>query len=117
MRTLKILTRSLFLSYFLSALLLAALAFALFRLRLSPAQVSWAVYGVYGGSCFLGGLLAGKGLRSRKFFWGLLSGILYFLLLALMSFLMNRELGSDTGRLTAVLGICAAAGTLGGMLS
>ncbi len=117
MRTIKILTRSLFLSYLLSALLLTILAFALFRLKLSPSRVSAGVYAIYGISCFLGGVLAGKGLRSRKFFWGLLSGLLYFILLALMSFLLCKGLAEDTRMLTSVLGICAGCGTIGGMVS
>lgn len=116
MHTLKTLTRSLFLSYLLSALLLTALAFGLFRLKLSPARVSAAVYAIYAISCFLGGLLAGKGLKTRRFFWGLLSGLLYFLLLAVMSVLLNNGLGSDTQKLATVLGICAVSGMIGGMI-
>ncbi len=117
MRTIKYLTRSLFFSYLLSALLLTALAFALFRLKLTPSKVAAGVYVIYAVSCFLGGLMAGAGLRSRKFFWGLLSGLLYFLLLTLMSFLFNKGLGNDTAALTKVLGICAVSGTIGGMIS
>ena len=89
MRTTKILTRSLLISYLLSALLLTLLAFGLYRLKLSPARVSAGIYGIYGISCFIGGMLAGKGLPNRRFFWGLLSGLLYFLVLALMSFLLH----------------------------
>ncbi|MDO4329311.1 MAG: TIGR04086 family membrane protein [Lachnospiraceae bacterium] len=117
MRTIKYLTRSLFFSYLLSALLLTALAFGLFQLKLAPSRVAAGVYGIYAVSCFLGGLLAGKGLKSRKFFWGLLIGLLYFLLLALMSFLFNKGLRNDTAALTRVLGICAVSGTVGGMIS
>lgn len=115
MRTLKMLTRSLFLSYLLSALLLTALAFGLFRLKLSPSRVSGAVYGIYALSCFLGGLMAGKGIRNRRFFWGLVSGLLYFLILAAMSVLLNSGLGGDTEKLITVLAICAVSGMVGGM--
>lgn len=116
MRTLKILTRSLLISYLLSALLLTITAFALFQFKLAPSRVSVAVYGIYALSCFLGGLLAGKGIKSRKFFWGLVSGLLYFLLLVLMSILLNNGLGNDTEKLSTVLGICAICGMVGGML-
>ena len=54
MRTTKILTRSLLISYLLSALLLTLLAFGLYRLKLSPARVSAGIYGIYGISCFIG---------------------------------------------------------------
>ncbi len=117
MRTMKILTRSLLISYLISTLLLTILAFALFQMKLSPSRVAAAVYGIYGISCFLGGLLAGKAIRTRRFFWGLLSGLLYFLLLAVMSFLLHKNLGSDTRALTTILSICAVCATFGGMIS
>ena len=117
MRTIKILTRSLLFSYLLSALLLTLLAFGLFRFKLAPSRVASAVYGVYALSCFLGGLLAGKGISDRRFFWGLLAGLLYSLLLALMSFLFNQGVEGDTKSMTIVMGICAFGGTLGGMIS
>lgn len=115
MRTLKILTRSLFLSYLLSALLLTALAFGLFQLKLSPSKVSGAVYGIYALSCFFGGLLTGKGIQNRRFFWGLVLGLLYFMLLTAMSILLNNSLDYDTQKLLTVLGICAVSGMVGGM--
>lgn len=117
MRTMKVLTRSLLVSYLISALLLTLLAFALFQMKISPSRVGAAVYGIYGISCFFGGVLAGKAIRNRKFFWGLVSGLLYFLLLALMSFLLHKNFGSDPKALTTVLGLCAACGTVGGMVS
>ena len=117
MRTIKVLGRSLLVSYLLSALFLTLLALALFQMKLSPSAVSGGVYAVYGLSCFIGGVLAGKGSGSRRFFWGLCSGLLYFLILALMSLLLNGSLGEDSGRLPLILGICAACGTVGGMIS
>ncbi len=122
MRTIKVLGRSLLVSYFLSALLLTILALALFQMKLSPSSVAGGVYAVYGVSCFIGGVLTGKGSGSRRFFWGLCSGLLYFLVLALMSFLLNGSLGQsaagqDSAKLPLVLGICAASGTIGGMIS
>ncbi len=117
MRTTKILTRSLLISYLLSALLLTLLAFGLYRLKLSPSRVSAGIYGIYGISCFIGGMLAGKGLPNRRFFWGLLSGLLYFLVLALMSFLLHKGLETDTKTLTLILAACAGCGTVGGMVS
>ena len=117
MRTMKVLTRSLLISYLISALLLTVLAFALFQMKLSPSRVAAAVYGIYGISCFFGGVLAGKAIRSRRFFWGLLSGLLYFLVLALMSFLLHKGLETDTKTLTLILAACAGCGTVGGMVS
>ena len=66
-------------TYILSGILLAVLSFALFKFRLPENQVNVAVCAVYVISCFFGGILAGKTMRTRRFFWGLVLGTLYFL--------------------------------------
>ena len=109
--------RSLLVSYVLSGILLAVLAFALYQLRLKEGQVNIMVYAIYFITCLLGGLTAGKGIRQRRFFWGLLSGLLYFLVLFAVSWLMNRGSAIDIHRSLTVMALCAAGGTLGGMLS
>mgnify|MGYP000329187478 CR=1 FL=1 len=81
--------RSLLISYVLSGLLLGALAFALYKLRLKEGQVNLMVYLVYLAACLAGGAAAGKRLRQRRFFWGLLSGLFYFLILFAVSWAMN----------------------------
>ena len=114
---LQALIRSLLVSYVLTAVLLAVLAFLLYRLRLGETQISVGVNLIYIFSCLVGGLLAGKAIRQRRFFWGLLSGAVYFLILLSVSFFMNRELGADTMNLLTVFLMCAGSGTLGGMIS
>lgn len=111
------LLRSLLLSYLLSAALLAALAFALYRLRLKEGQVNSLVYVIYFAACLFGGLAAGRRLRTRRFFWGLLAGVLYFLVLFAVSWAMNMGAAINLGRSLTVLGVCALGGTVGGMAS
>ncbi len=109
--------RSLLVSYLLTAILLAVLAFLLYRFRLGETQISLGVNVIYIIACLIGGILAGKAVRQRRFVWGLLSGVLYFLILLAVSFAMNRALGSDTKELVTVFLMCAGSGTLGGMIS
>lgn len=109
--------RSLLISYVLSGILLAALALALYKLRLKEGQVNLMVYAVYLLTCLSGGFLAGKRIRQRRFFWGLLSGLLYFLVLFAVSWAMNMGSAIDMERSVTVMGICALGGTIGGMLS
>lgn len=116
MQKTKSLFRALLIAYLISAILLAALAAALFTMKISPSAVSAGIFVIYGISCFLGGLAAGKRLGSRKFFWGLLTGLFYILLLALMSFLLAGNQGLDVQRLSAAAGICLFCGMAGGML-
>ena len=81
---------SLVASYLLSALLLFILAFVLYKLKLKESQIAPAVCALYAISCFAGGLLCGKALRTRRFFWGLLTGVLYFLALFTVSILLRH---------------------------
>lgn len=113
----KVLLRSLIISYLFSAVLLLTLSFLFYRLKLKEVQINTAIYLIYAVVCFFGGLLAGKGIRSRRFFWGMLSGLLYFLVLYAMSWLMSRGTAPELSRSMTVMACCIAGGTLGGMLS
>ena len=111
------LLKTLFITYLLTGILLFSLAFILYKLRLSNTQVQTGVYLIYILSSFLGGFLAGKKMKSRRFLWGMLLGGLYFVVLFLVSSLAGRPLESGLSYLLLVLGICLAGGTSGGMLS
>ncbi len=115
----KVLLRSLLMAYLLSGILLLVLSFALYRLKLGEQQINAAVYGVYVIACLFGGFLAGKASLSRRFFWGMLTGILYFAVLFAVSWLMNRNtmIIPDLTKSATVLACCVAGGTAGGMFS
>ena len=104
--------RSLFASYLLAAVFLVVLAFLLYKFHLKESHVGLAVSAIY-----VGGLLMGKGIRQRRFFWGFLLGALYFAVLFAASFLLGKGLPMDTGQLLRTFIMCAASGTIGGMLS
>ncbi len=109
--------RALIATYILSGILLAILSFALFKFRLPENQVNLAVCAVYVLSCFFGGMIAGKTMRTRRFFWGLVLGSLYFLFLYLMSLAQKDGVTEDTKRLLSVLAMCTLSGMAGGMVS
>lgn len=113
----KIMVRSLLISYILTAVFLVLLTLCLYYFQLKSGQVAMAVNGIYAAVCLLGGLFAGKSIRQRRFFWGLLAGSLYFLVLLLMSWVINRQLSSEIPRLVTTFLLCAGGGTIGGMLS
>lgn len=109
--------RSLLLSYILSGLLLFLLAFLMLKLNLSGAILSAGISIVYILSCFTGGFFMGKSSEQRRFIWGLAIGIIYFLILIIISTVANTFTGMDTSRMLSVFLICAFSGMLGGMLS
>jgi len=111
------LIRTLIFSYFMTTILLLVLTVLMYKFHLTEDRISIGIYAVYILSCLLGGFLAGKAMKSRRFFWGLLTGLLYFGFLLLMSCLQNREILAESSHILTVLAICAGSGMIGGMMS
>ena len=63
-----------------------------------------AVILVYVLSCALAGLVAGKGVGRQRFFCGLLAGLLYFLVLMAVSFLLEKGIISKCEYGVKILG-------------
>lgn len=113
----KALLRSLVLSYFVSGILLLALSFGLYKLKIKEAQINTAVYLIYLLACLAGGFLAGKAARQKRFLWGMISGLLYFAVLLAVSWLMKQGGFPNTTRIITTLVCCASGGTAGGMVA
>lgn len=109
--------KSLLISYLLTAGLLLLLALFLYKFSLTEKIVSLCITGIYILVTFLAGFLAGKREGSRKFLWGLLMGCLYFIILTLVSLIVNHGMGDLSSGFFTTLVLCAASGMLGGMLS
>ena len=109
--------RTLMISYLLSAILLLVMTFLLYKFRLEESRITAGIYGTYILSCLLGGFLAGKAMKTRRFFWGLLTGSLYFVFLFLMSSLQEQSITTDLPQILMILGICAGSGMIGGIIS
>ncbi len=109
--------KALLAAYVVTGLLLLAIAGLLYRFQWDEGKVQIGIILTYILSCFVGGFLAGKMMKSRKFLWGVLLGLLYFLVMTLVSVAVNRELqSSSSGVITSFL-LCMGGGMLGGMLS
>lgn len=109
--------KSLLISYLLTAGLLLLLALLLYRFSLTEKIVSACITGIYIVVTFLAGFLAGKREGTRKFLWGLMIGCLYFLVLTLVSLIINHSISGLSASFFTVLALCAGSGMLGGMLS
>lgn len=115
--TLRILLRSLIPAYLLTAILLLALAFGLYRFHLTEEQVELGVKGIYLLVCFIAGIIAGKLGKTQKFLRGLFSGAGYYLILFLVSFAVMQKPAASGQELYLSLLLCAASGMIGGMIS
>lgn len=113
----RIVIRSIITAYIITGVLLLLTAFLLYKMEPEQSLVSIGILVIYVLSCFLGGLLAGKGIKSRKFFWGMVTGMLYFVLLLGASWISGGGIHSAMGQLLTTLLLCVGGGMLGGMLA
>lgn len=107
--------KALLVSYLLTGGLLLLLAGLLYRFRLDEGKIQIGIILIYIVSCFAGGFLAGEMMKSRKFLWGVLLGLLYFLIMTLVSLAVNRGLQDGTTSYFTTFLLCMGGGMLGGM--
>lgn len=97
--------------------LLLILAFVMLKLQPGTGVMETSILVTYALSCLLGGWYCGRKTERRKFLWGALLGVLYFLLLFLISGMGDRAVQSGFLQSLTALVICAGGGMLGGMLA
>jgi putative membrane protein (TIGR04086 family) len=111
------LLKGLLFSYLITAFLLLLLSFLMLKLDLSSAVISGGVIVAYILSSFVGGFFVGKKAEQKKFLWGLLMGVIYFIVLLLVSLMLNKVSPMPIGNLLTAFIICGVGGMVGGMLS
>lgn len=107
----------LLLMYMITGILLVILAGLLYKLQLSESVVSAGVVIIYVVSGFLGGFVAGKIMKTRKFLWGMVLGGCYFLILVVGSIAFQHGIGMEISRVFTTFILCIASGMIGGMAS
>jgi putative membrane protein (TIGR04086 family) len=112
-----ILTRSIIVSYILTGILLLGLAFLMYKCTLNSKQVTLGINTIYMVSCLLGGLLCAKACGSRRLLWGVIAGLLYFIILFGVSLLFHHQVEQGMSHFFLVLALCTAGGALGGVVS
>ncbi|MEE1314406.1 MAG: TIGR04086 family membrane protein [Faecalimonas sp.] len=109
--------KALLASYVVTGILLLLLTLLLYKFEWDEQMVTAGIIVIYIVSTFVGGFIMGKLKKARKFVWGLVTGLLYFVLLFLISFCVYRNFdGNGTNLLTTLL-LCVGGGMLGGMLA
>lgn len=109
--------KSLLCSYVVTGILLLILTILLYKTGIGEENVNAGIILTYVISTFSGGFVIGKLTRIKKFLWGLLLGVLYFVLLLLISLGIYHSIESDVMNLVTTFLLCAGGGMLGGMVS
>lgn len=104
-------------TYIISAVLLLLGAYFVYTFYWPQRIAKIIVIATYVISNFAGGFLAGKRMASRKFLWGLGIGLGYFLVLAVLSILIQKNGVFGNEQSILALFLCLLSGMLGGMLS
>ncbi len=112
-----IIIRNLLCGYLITGGLLMLLALLLYRFGLTESIVSIAIILIYIISTFFSGFLTGRKIGTKKYIWGFIMGILYFVVMILISLIVNHSLDDVGSNLFTTFLLCAGAGMLGGMLS
>lgn len=109
--------KSLLASYIVTGILLLVLTFFMYKFELNEKIVSAAIVGIYVVSILIGGVIIGKLTKSKRYLWGMVLGILYFVLLLLITLGVYRTLNGDSVSIVTSLILCAGGGMTGGMIS
>lgn len=113
----KSLGKILLVMYAVTALLLFLLAVLVQRLGWESGAISIGISVVYVISCFFGGFLAGKVQKTKKFIWGILMGLMYMIVMLMISMIVKHGLGGETSDFAWNLLLCVGGGMIGGMVS
>lgn len=108
-------TKILLFMYILTGLLLFFLAFLMYKMDLASNQINLGIIIIMISSTFIGGILAAKSFKEKRFMYGGAVGVLYFLILIIISSTIQKNLKLADDALTMFI-MCLGSGMLGGML-
>lgn len=103
--------------YAVTAILLFLLSVLVQRLGLESGAISVGVCAVYVVSTFIGGFLAGKVQRTKKFIWGILMGLMYVVIMLAVTFIAKKGFDAAISDFVINLLLSLGGGMLGGMIS
>lgn len=104
-------------AWLVTGLLLLLLSFLIYRLAIPENMIAIGILLIYVAGNLFGGFVAGKGVFGKHYLAGMIVGGIYFLLLLLLSLLVNHTIRDFGGNFFTTLAICIGSGTLGGMFS
>ncbi len=111
------LSKSVLLSYVVTLFMLLLISFLLLQTGMSKGVISFAVIATYVISGFIGSFYMGKHVEQKRYLWGLITALLYFLVYILISLIVKGDSPIHMVDYVKTLVIVACSGMLGGMLS
>lgn len=112
-----IIMKALLASYVITGILLLLLALVMYKVEPPSGVIRVGIVFSYIFSSFIGGFIVGKSAAQRRFLWGIANGVLYFLVILLVSLFLNKAVFGQMGSTLTVFLMCSLGGMLGGMIS
>lgn len=103
-------------AFLLSAIILIVLAFLLYRFDVSESVVRGGIIAAYVFSCFIGGMVVSKRQKGKRYLWGILAGVLYYVIILVVSMIVNQKIFVNIPGVVSTGVLCILGGMLGGML-
>ncbi len=116
-KKLGIVVKGLIFSYAVTGVLLAVLAFLVYKFELAESVTDMAIIAIYVIVTFLGAFIIGKRIKEQKFLWGLLLGALYILIITAVAVILGHAFHVTSTANITTAALCIGGGLLGGMLS
>lgn len=104
-------------AYLISAVLLLAVAFLLYKADISEGFVTICIILIYCISSLFAGLIFAKRAICRRFLWGLAAGASYFVIICVVSAFLEPEFSLISISGITTFFICIGSGMVGGMVS
>lgn len=116
-KIIKITLISTIIGYIITCAMLLIFALIMYKTNISINTIRIGITISYIISTLISGFIAGKAMKNRRFLWGILSGIIYFIILVLLSFIIgNKQIDNMTNVITAFI-LCTLSGMLGAIFS
>ena len=103
-------------AFIITMILLAILAFLLWKFEVGDNMIHGGIIFSYIFSCFIGGLFLAGEKKERCFMWGALLGFVYYLIVAGISMILNKQLFPVIPGMISVFFLCVFGGMMGGMV-
>lgn len=109
--------KGLIISYAVTGVLLAVLAFLVYQFHLNENITDLSIIAIYVAVTFIGAFVVGKKVKEQKFLWGFLLGLLYILIISIVAIALGSIFSVTSSANLTTAALCIGGGLLGGMLS
>lgn len=93
------------------------LALVIFKFHINDSVINNCIIAIYFLANFIGGIIIGKVKKEKRFLWGFATGLTYFIILSIASFIALQSFYSSPASALIAFISCILGGMAGGMTS